>query len=268
MPGTEASAGPSLSDDHTLLCAAVREAGSVVLERYRGRPVRNWLKKDRSPVTEADLESNALLKDRLLGARPGYGWLSEECVDDSRRLTASRTFIIDPIDGTRAFIEASPEFTVCAALVEDGVCVSAAVFNPVTDEFFEATFGGGARCNGVPLSPSDTDDLNGARMLGFRRMFNHPGWPQRWPEMQIGYRCSTQYRFALVAKGYYDGALALVPKSDWDVAAGTLIAMEAGALVSDHLGAAYIFNREVPCQRALVCAAPGLYPAIIERLAH
>lgn len=268
MPATDAPQAPSLSDDHQLLCDAVREAGARVLSRYRGRPVRRWTKNDKSPVTEADLESNAILKDRLLSARPGYGWLSEECVDDARRLHAERVFIIDPIDGTRAFIEASPEFTVCAALVENGVAISSAIFNPVTEEFFEATLGGGARCSGRPLRVSPAADLDGAKMLGPGHMFEHPSWPVPWPKMRLGYRCSTQYRFALVAKGQYDGAIALVRKSDWDVAAGTLIATEAGAHVSDHLGSGYVFNQPDPCQRALVCTAPGLYPAVLERLSH
>ena len=267
MRGTE-EALASLHEDHQLLCAAVREAGKVVLKRYRGRPVRNWAKTDKSPVTEADLESNVILKTRLLGARPHYGWLSEECVDNEHRLSTPRVFIVDPIDGTRAFIDAQPEFTVCAALVEKGEALAAAVFNPVTDEFFEATIGGGARVNGEPITASKQEGLEGARVLGMKQMFTHEGWPRPWPDMKIGYRNSTQYRFALVAKGHYDGALALVRKSDWDVAAGALIASEAGACVSDHLGASYIFNRPDPCQRALVCAAPGLYPALIERLTH
>ena len=268
MPATERGAPAGLKEDHDLLCAAVREAGERVFALYRGRPVRRWLKGDQSPVTEADLESNEILKSRLRGARPDYGWLSEECVDDERRLSASRVFIIDPVDGTRAFIEAQPEFTVCAALVEDGKALSAAIYNPVTEEFYEAMAGGGARCNDVTLTCPDREELEGAQVLGMRHMFTHPGWPRPWPEMRVGYRCSTQYRFALVAKGQYHGALALVRKSDWDVAAGSLIAEEAGAKVSDHLGASYVFNRPDPAQRARVCAAPSLYPALIERLAH
>lgn len=268
MPATDITPAHDLKDDHELLCTSVREAGERVLKRYRGRPVRRWVKGDKSPVTEADIESNEILKNRLLGARPHYGWLSEECVDDSKRLEAARVFIVDPVDGTRAFIEASPEFTVCGAIVENGAVIAAAVYNPVTDEFFEATLNGGARCNGAPLKANPTDRLEGAKMLGPRHMFEHPGWPSPWPDMKIGYRCSTQYRFALIAKGQYDGALALVRKSDWDVAAGTLIATESGASVSDHLGTAYVFNQPDPCQQALVCAAPGLYPALLERLSH
>lgn len=267
MPGTDAETS-SLKDDHRLLCAAIRDAGHVVLSRYRGRPVRSWKKKDLSPVCEADLESNALLKERLLGARPHYGWLSEECVDDERRLTTPRTFVIDPIDGTRAFLEASPEFTVCGAIVENGRAISAAIFNPVTDEFFDATLNGGARCNGDPVTANSTSSLAGARMLGFQHMFDHPGWPSPWPRMTIGYRNSTAYRFCLIANGVYDAALALVPKSDWDAAPGELIATEAGAKVSDHLGASYEYNRPDPKQRALVCATAPLYPQILERLSH
>jgi myo-inositol-1(or 4)-monophosphatase len=105
-------------------------------------------------------------------------------------------------------------------------------------------------------------------MLGSRRMFDHPGWPDPWPAMRLGYRNSTSYRMGLVGSGAFDATLALTPKADWDVAPGALIAAEAGAVATDHLGEPFVFARAEPRQRALVCAAPDLHPKLMVRLAH
>lgn len=269
MPATNTRPGPSIADDHALMCRAVREAGAVVLRHFRDRSFTSWAKQDASPVTGADLEANDILRDRLITqGRPHYGWLSEESADDPARTQADRVWIVDPIDGTRAFVEGTPEFTVCAALIEGGKVMASVIFNPATDEFFEAQRGQGALCNGQPLRAAPCHELPDCRILGVKRMFDHPGWPTAWPAMQVGYRNSTAYRMALVAAGRYDAALALMPKADWDVAPGALIASEAGARVSDHCGKEYQFNQAHPWQRALVCSAPSLYPEILSRLAH
>ena len=263
-----APAARTLADDHRRMCEAVRRAGAAALARFERHDTKSWSKDDDSPVSEADYEANDLLREGLTASGDGYGWLSEESVDDQARLSAPRTWIVDPIDGTRAFLKGLPHFAVCVALVEDGQAVASAIFNPATDEFFEAVRGGGARVNGEALSASTSCDLVGCHMLGARRMFEHEGWPRRWPEMRLGYRNSTSYRMALVAAGGFDATVALVPKADWDTAPGALIAQEAGARASDHLGQPFRFGRAHPWQRGLVCAAPGVYPAIIERLAH
>ena len=250
------------------MCAAVRRAGAAAQKRFEAHDTKSWSKDDDTPVSDADLEANDILQEGLTAAGDGYGWLSEESADDESRLSARRTWIVDPIDGTRAFLKGQPHFAVCVALIEDGEALVSAIFNPATDEFFEAVRGGGARVNGEPISASTACDLEGCAMLGTRRMFEHRGWPDPWPAMRVGYRNSTSYRQALVAAGGFDATIALVPKADWDVAPGALIAQEAGAKASDHLGQPFVFGRADPHQRALVCAAPGLYPRLIERLAH
>lgn len=258
-----------MAADHELLCAAIREAADAVLKRYKCASNKSWQKGDATPVSEADLEANDILRRCLMAdTRASYGWLSEESADDTTRVSAARTWVVDPIDGTRAFLSGRPEFTVCGALLEGSDVVASVIFNPVTDEFFEATLGGGARCNGATITATNACTLDGCSILAWQDMFKHPGWPTPWPELQTIYRNSTSYRMALVAKGEADAALALVPKADWDVAMGALIASEAGATVSDHLGEPYRFNRPEPAQRALVCAAPDLYPSLIARLAH
>lgn len=258
----------SLADDHERLCAAVRRAGEAARRRFERRDTKSWAKADDSPVSDADYEANDILREGLIEAGDGYGWLSEENADDEERLDAKRTWIVDPIDGTRAFLKGLPQFAVCAALIEDGEAISSAIFNPITDEFFEATRGGGARVNGAPMSASTACDLRGCAMLGTQRVFDHDGWPGRWPDMRVEYRNSTSYRLALIGAGGFDATIALVPKADWDTAPGALIAKEAGGCASDHLGKPFVFGQKHPWQRGLVCAAPGLYSALLERLAH
>ncbi len=258
----------SWATDRAVMNKAVRAAGAVVLERYKAGE-KGWQKKDKSPVSEADHIANTILRQHLIEDHaPHYGFLSEESADNPARLEAKRVWVIDPIDGTRAFLNGKPHFTVCAALIEDGYAIASAVFNPATDEFFEAGLGEGAKLNGAPIAASSCSGLTNCKIIGHQQMFAHPAWPQKWPEMQIGARNSTNYRMALVAAGEFDACMALVPKADWDSAPGALIAQEAGAIVTDHLGRPFRYNQPKPQQASLVCAAATLYADLQERVAH
>lgn len=259
----------SIDDDHAALTAAVREAGAAALARFEAR--RHGavdFKPDGSPVSDADRESNEILRARLLGCAPAYGWLSEESAEDPTRRTAARTWIVDPIDGTRAFLSGGRDFSVCVALVENGSAVASAVFCPGKDEFYEARLGGGARLNGEKIRASARTRLEGCRILASKKMLKYDGWPTPWPAMDVAYRASMSYRFALLAAGRCDAVAVLARCADWDVAPGALIAAEAGAKVSDHLGRAFQFNRPDPRQHSAVAAASGLHPALLHRLAH
>lgn len=252
----------SPQDDVALLRDAAIEAGRlVVAQREKGLKV--WSKKGGSPVTDADLAANVLLGNRLRGARPDYGWLSEETKDDRARLSAERVFVVDPIDGTAAYMKGKPWFTVALAVIEDGRVTAAVVHAPALNDTYEATIGGGARLNGAAVQASDRSRLEGASMLGDPAAFK----PPLWPKLKFERRNSIALRMALVGAGAFDAAVALSPKHDWDVCAGALIAEEGGAKVTDHLGRPYRFNRPEPFQGALVCAAPGLHPLILERSA-
>lgn len=256
---------------HQTLCTAVRDAGAEVLRLYRRGNVTTWRKDDRSPVSEADLAADAILKTRLLsGAASGFGWLSEEDTGGADQWDANRpTFIVDPLDGTRAFLEGVPEFTICAALVAEGRPVLSAVFNPVTDEFFDAAAGRGAFRNGQTLAAGRREALAGGRLLAPRAWFDNPraGYPgSDLPAMDRAFRSSTAYRLCLVAAGEFDAAIALGPKCDWDLAPGALIAEEAGAVAGDHHGEPFVFARTPARQRSLVCANPVLYREIITHL--
>jgi myo-inositol-1(or 4)-monophosphatase len=255
-----------LDDDLSLIREAAREAGSLaVAERAKGLKITS--KVGGSPVTSADLAVDALLRDRLLTARPDHGWLSEETPDGAERLTRRRIFVVDPIDGTVAFMKDRPWWCVPIAVVEDGAPIAAVIHVPALNETFEATVGGGARLNGRPIAASDVDTLDDAAVLADARLMEGPHWPEPWPAMRYEKRNALAYRMALVASGAFDAAIALTPKWDWDVCAGALIATEAGAKVSDHHGRPWRFNQPDPRQASLVCSAPALHPLILRRTA-
>ena len=253
--------------DRDLLVAAAREAGEIARAGFEGVS-KSWEKSKGNPVTDTDLAVDRFLNERLCTARPGYGWLSEESTDTEARLGKHRLFVVDPIDGTIAFIKRKPEFTICIGVVEDGAPVAAVIYNPMTEEMFEAVLGHGARLNGSAIHVSARSELEGCRMLVARDVIEHPAWPQRWPSMDIGKRASIAYRMALVANGTYDAMMALSSKHEWDTAAGTLIVEEAGGIVSTHAGAKLAYNQTVPNHRSIVAAGPSMHAAILERTGH
>jgi myo-inositol-1(or 4)-monophosphatase len=253
--------------DLGLIADCAREAGALALRRL-GEKVRVWSKEGGSPVTNVDLEIDTLLKEKLRAARPDYGWLSEETADDPARMQTRRQFVVDPIDGTVAFFKGKPWWSVSVAVVEGGRPVAGVLFAPAVDEFYEAEAGGGARLNGRPIHPSTTKVLEGAAVIADARYLARPDWPIPWPEMRIDSRNSVALRVALVGAGAFDAAVAMSHKCDWDLAAADLIATEAGAKCTDHLGKTFVYNRPRPRQRSLVCAPPALHDLILQRLAH
>ena len=256
-----------MKQDLDLILDAAREVG-VVARRLKAEGLKVWAKDGGSPVTNADIAVDDLLRERLGAARPDYGWLSEETADDSDRMARSRLFVVDPIDGTVAFLKEKPFWAVSIAVVEDGQPVVGVVHAPDLDETFIAVAGGGAFLNGAPIIASAIDAVEGCGMLGDKPMFGHPAWPTPWPEMRIETRNSIAYRMCLVADGRFDAAIALTSKSEWDLAAADLICREAGAVVTDHKGQGYRYNQPDPRAPSLVCAAPALHPLILERVRH
>ena len=254
----------SAADDLALICEAARTAGRLALDcRARGLTVER--KAGGSPVTDGDLAVDALLRRELIGARPGYGWLSEESPDDEARLSASRLFIVDPIDGTTAYVKAQPWFAISIAVVEAGRPTAGVVFAPALDELYAASLHGGASCNGEPIAASSADRLEDCAILAPSGVFEGRMWAEPWPPMRVGQRNALAYRMALVAAGRFDAALSLGWKNDWDIAAGDLIAREAGAHVSDQAGRPLVFNTTYARNAGLVCAGPALAPLILRR---
>ena len=221
------------ADDLSLIVETALAAGEVA-RRMRTAGLTTTYKADNTPVTDADLAVDALIKQALRAARPDYGWLSEETADDTARLTCRRLFVVDPIDGTRAYLKGRPWWGVSIAVVEDGAAVAGVLHAPDRSETYVATLAGGARLNDQPIQASRTGVVEGCAMLGDPPMFQHPAWPTPWPPMRVESRNSVAYRLCSVASGEFDATLALSSKSEWDLAAAGLIAQEAGCLVTDH----------------------------------
>ena len=255
---------PPLAEDYELLKTAVRDAGALGNKYFR-QQVEVHRKPDGSEVSEADLAVDAALKLDLTTRRKDYGWLSEESPDDRTRLKHSRVWMIDPIDGTSAFLRHTPEWTVSAALVENGVPVLGVVYNPATEEFFHAMRGRGAFLNGEPIHASDKKTLSGARMIASGGLFKKKIWEEPWPEVSAQWVNSVAYRLALVACGRGDATISLSGKAEWDLAASAVLMDEAGGVMTDHRGNPHPYNREDPRFPSLVASGKALHPLLIER---
>lgn len=249
--------------DAELLEDAVREAGALARSLFR--KVKHWTKSDGSPVTEADLAVDKLLKERLHDARPDYGWLSEETPDTPDRLGCAKVWIADPIDGTRAFTHGADEWCVAAALLTDGRPTLAAIYRPMTDDFYEAQAGKGARLNGRPLHIGGTGNLAGARVLGnvsALKQLQAQAPVEAVPSGNI----PLALRLAFVAEGKLDAALSTTPKHDWDLAAGDLLVHEAGGIVTGLSGKVFTYNRALTRQENYVATSPRLQAKLLEHL--
>jgi myo-inositol-1(or 4)-monophosphatase len=228
--------------DLALLTDAAREAGRIALRFWRQDP-RVWDKGGGDgPVTEADLAVNDMLKARLLGARPGYGWLSEETPDDPARLACETVFLIDPIDGTRAFVAGEEAFAHSLAVAHHGRVTAAVVYLPAMDRIYCASEGQTPLRDGQPIRASQREGLQGAHVLTTKANLAPEKWPGGVPDIQRHFRASLAWRLCLAAEGRFDGMLTLRPAWEWDIAAGSLIAERAGLSVTDQRGAPLQFN--------------------------
>lgn len=251
--------------DVALLTEKVREAGVIARKFFSGEN-KNWTKSNGTPVSEADLAVDRFLKDNLRPARPEYGWLSEESEDDPARLLARRVFVVDPIDGTAAILSGEPHFTICAAVVDGHDAFAAAVYNPLTDEFFSAVKGGGAQLNGKPIHVSSRTALEGCRILVRPKLTARPMWAfDPWPKMHEEDRGSAAYRLVLTAAGIFDASISLTSKCDWDLAAADLIVREAGGCIATHLGEDIRYNFADVLKPSVISSGPALQAEILKR---
>jgi myo-inositol-1(or 4)-monophosphatase len=250
--------------DRHLLESAAREAGELALTFF-GRDPETWFKRNKSPVSEADLAVDRFLAERLRLARPDYGWLSEETADDRSRLAHERVFIVDPIDGTRAFLAGGDEWTVSIAVVESGRPVAGSVFCPCRDEMFLASLGGGAWLNGERISVSDQSSIEGAALTGPHSIVANQD------VLSAGFKSTTilrslAYRLTMVAAGRVDVGTARGGPSDWDLAAADLLVQEAGGKLTDLSGRQLIYNRAKTGHPALIAAPDPLIGSVREAL--
>lgn len=248
--------------DLKLLIEAAQASGNIASKYWQKDP-EIWDKADGAgPVTQADLEIDTMLREELCAARPEYGWLSEETTDTTVRLGRDRVFIVDPIDGTRAFINGSPTFAHSLAVAEKGVIIAAVVYLPMLERLFAAQSGGGATLNGERIFTSDCRAVAEANILAAASNMQPEYWATGIALPTRHFRSSLAYRLSLVGQGRFDAMLTLRATWEWDVAAGTLITQEAGGLVSDAYGQAALFNNPRPQLSGLVAAGAHLHPLL------
>lgn len=242
--------------------AVMREAGELA-RVTSGRPFKRWTKgDDHSPVSEGDIAVNDLLRERLPKLTPGAGWLSEETEDEAAARAMQQAWIVDPIDGTRAYISGRTDWTISVALVEDGRPVLAALYAPVTEEMFLAARGKGATLNGEPMRPNAGEDMTGAKVAGPKRYLEklEKIAPAILPQPKVH---SLALRLTRVAHGALDAALSSGGSHDWDLAAADLLVHEAGGVMTDLAGRELRFNRPKVVHGALIAAGPARHGALI-----
>jgi myo-inositol-1(or 4)-monophosphatase len=250
-----------LSHDAALLKATVREAGQLALSMFRTE-LKKWTKGASSPVSEADIAVNDLLEARLRSATPDYGWLSEESADDEARLSRRLTWVVDPIDGTRTYLNGHDDWCVSVALVEDSSPALAAVFAPTSGEFFFAARGRGTVLNDKPVRTAPGSALDFTRVAGpkplVERLKPSPGDIKLHP--RIG---SLALRLCRVANGVLDAAFAGGNSHDWDLAAADLIVQEADGRMSELSGDPILYNRREVAHGVLVAAGRDRHADIV-----
>lgn len=255
-----------LHADLELALAAAHAAGLAVLPSFRTAQEVRYKGPDQ-PVTAADLRADAILRERLLGERPGYGWLSEETADSSERLGCERVWVVDPIDGTSSFVEGVAEWAVSVGLVVGSEAVLGVVFNPATGETYHAVRGRGAFRDGVPVRVSATAaDAPSPALAASRYEIGRgdfEGLDARWRLVPLG---STTYKMMRVADGRADAFLSRGPKSEWDLCAASLIVAEAGGRVTDAAGAPLRFNQQSPSRHGIVVSNGTLHGDLLAQL--
>ena len=256
-------------DDLSLLTEAALAGGQLALTFFRRNP-NAWSKAGGSPVTEADMAVDTLLRTTLLAKRPNYGWLSEETADDPARCACDTIFVVDPIDGTRGFIQGDDRWCVSLAIVHRGRPTFAALYAPARDELYTAQAGEGAWLRRERLRAADRATLVGASLAGPRGWLKSAIIREGGADIQ-SHVPSLAYRFASVASGVSDLAFASPGAHDWDLAAADLLVHEAGGRLTDLDGKVPSYNRASTTHGVLAAGNPALQPklrAVLADVAH
>jgi myo-inositol-1(or 4)-monophosphatase len=252
-------------DSYIIRIRRALELAETLAQNFSPDTVTITRKPNSDPVTEADHALDSLLYQELL--RDGEGWLSEETVDDGRRLDESRVWVVDPIDGTREFIQGIPEWVVSVALVADHEAVAGGILNPQESQLFLGGRDTGVTLNGLPTRVCDPGTLENARVLASRSELRQGRWKSLLSsQMRIIPVGSIAYKLALVASGRADAAISLAPKNEWDVAAGVILVQAAGGYVTDLSGNPLRFNQPDTLLNGVIAAGPRTYERIWEIL--
>ncbi|HEX6039019.1 3'(2'),5'-bisphosphate nucleotidase CysQ [Longimicrobium sp.] len=240
-------------EDLELAIRAARAAGESVWRAFRVEQEVRYKSADQ-PVTEADLAADRILRRMLMEARPDYGWLSEETADSPDRLSRTRLWVVDPIDGTNSFVLGRPEFAICVGLVDAGRAVLGVVLNPATDEVFSAAVGGGAFRDGKPIRVSDVGAGEMPRIVASRwemKRGEFDAFAADWRVEPLG---STAYKMCRVAQGGAEAFVSRGPKAEWDICAAEVIVAEAGGVVTRLDGTPAEYNRPEPQWRGIAAS--------------
>ena len=247
-----------------LLTDAARDGGAIAMSYFReGRQTSAHVesKEGGSPVTDADFAVDRFLNERLLAAVPQAGWLSEETADSPARLSCRDIFVVDPIDGTRAFVAGLTTWAVSVALVSGDRPVAGVVYVPAMNLLYQAVVGHGATCNGAPIRVADRTDLAGARVAG-PQDFVAP-IARRGGMTFVEKVPSLACRFVFLAEGRFDVAIASANAHDWDLAGADLILAEAGGRMTTADGSQLAYNRASPRHEPLFGSGPTLHPSLL-----
>jgi myo-inositol-1(or 4)-monophosphatase len=258
LQALEPIARAALKDE---LAGIVREAGTLAVS-MSGAQLKHWTKHGDSPVTEADMAVDRLLHERLMRLAPDCGWLSEETEDDRARLGSRRLWVVDPIDGTRAYLAGRTEWSVSVALVDNGRPVLGAVFAPAEDGLYLAAAGEGATRDGAPVAAKAGDSFEAARVAGPKPMIAElaaslPGI------VAVPKVHSLALRLARVASGQLDVAFASKSSHDWDLAAADLIVHEAGGAFGMLDGQIPRYNSAEVRHGALIASERARYQRLV-----
>jgi myo-inositol-1(or 4)-monophosphatase len=248
---------PSAYSDILTRIDAALEAARVVFSGFTAGAIETEFKAGHDPVTAADRAVDLVLRENLL--RDGEGWLSEESVDDYSRLGKQRVWVVDPLDGTREFVQGLPEFCVSIGFVENGRPVAGGIYNPATQEKFVGSLDAGVTYNGRIAQPSRRRTLEGALVLASRSEVKRGEWKQfENGVFKIRPMGSVAYKLALVSAGLADVTFTLTPKNEWDVAAGAALVLSAGGFVSTLENTALHCNNKNPLLSGLLASGPLL----------
>ena len=257
-----------LTRELALAKKAARAAGEILRGYWRRGGYKIGSKGHDNPVTAADLEADRAIKKLLRDPSPGYGWLSEETVDNDDRLECRRVWIVDPLDGTKEFINGIPEFAVAIALVEDGVPVLGVTYNPIKREMYWAARGVGCHLNTQRVRVTRKRTLKRATVLASRSETARGEWQVFGGMLKVSPTGSVAYKLAMVAAGKADATFTRSPKSEWDIASGAALVIEAGGTITDIKGREIRFNQRNVKLEGLIADNTILHAALMKVAPH
>jgi myo-inositol-1(or 4)-monophosphatase len=252
----------ALARERELAVRAAREAGAVIA-RYYVPGIAAREKGPDNPVTKADLEANACIHRLVSEAFPADGWLSEETADSTERLGKRRVWVIDPLDGTKEFIQHIPEFCVCIALVEEGRPIVGVEYNPAAGQLYVAVRGEGSTCNDARVHVSTTRNVPDAVVLASRSEDKRGEWDPFKGRVHVKLTGSVAFKLAELAAGRGDSTFTLTPKNEWDICAGSILVEEAGGRVTGLDGKPLVFNQPKTLRPGMIASNGVLHAGLL-----